>query len=322
NYFDCSVGTNDIHEDPRFIGEVDYHLQSTSPCIDAGSNTATHILSTDKDGNPRIVNGTVDMGAYEYQIVIPPSVLSISPDKGGNAGAVTVKIIGRGFQEGAVPKLRKSGQDDIVGTNTIYSSNRLTTTFDLTGKEPGIWDVVVENPGKTLILQDGFTIEQGGEPKLWVEIVGRDQIRVGREQTYWIRYGNAGNVDAWAVWLGVQIPANTDCIIHPTGDNDKKLNIPTSITPWVALFLLGQVPTGITKTQLISISIPAMMQKEISLSANISQNLGNLVPVIEESITYEDRVMLSSDKEGLSHNLQMRTPPLKIRWCPKSANSL
>ncbi|MGD0350729.1 MAG: thrombospondin type 3 repeat-containing protein [Verrucomicrobiota bacterium] len=49
------------------------HLQSNSPCINSGKNTyATN--STDFDGNPRIVGGTVDVGAYEYQT--PASAIS------------------------------------------------------------------------------------------------------------------------------------------------------------------------------------------------------------------------------------------------------
>ncbi|MEW6606225.1 MAG: carboxypeptidase regulatory-like domain-containing protein [bacterium] len=72
NYDNCTPGPNDISADPQFAGIADYHLQQTSPCIDRGSNTAPGIPATDKDGNLRIANGIVDMGAYEYGSVPPP----------------------------------------------------------------------------------------------------------------------------------------------------------------------------------------------------------------------------------------------------------
>jgi hypothetical protein len=40
-------------------------LLPDSPCINAGNNDLV-VGSTDLDGNPRIFNGTVDMGAYEF----------------------------------------------------------------------------------------------------------------------------------------------------------------------------------------------------------------------------------------------------------------
>src|SRR5208282_1467723 len=51
----------------------DYHLQSVSPCINAGYNASVPVV-VDMDGNPRIVGGTVDIGAYEYQT--PASIIS------------------------------------------------------------------------------------------------------------------------------------------------------------------------------------------------------------------------------------------------------
>jgi hypothetical protein len=64
-----------ISNDPAFINPVvgDFHLQSNSPCINSGNN-AFVTNSTDLDGNPRIVGGTVDIGVYEYQT--PVSVIS------------------------------------------------------------------------------------------------------------------------------------------------------------------------------------------------------------------------------------------------------
>jgi hypothetical protein len=52
---------------PLFVNLTnDFHLQSNSPCINSGYNT--YVTTTnDLDGNPRIVGGTVDIGAYEFQ---------------------------------------------------------------------------------------------------------------------------------------------------------------------------------------------------------------------------------------------------------------
>jgi predicted outer membrane repeat protein len=41
-------------------------LQTNSPCIDVGNNSY-NTMSSDLDGRPRIVSGTVDVGAYEFQ---------------------------------------------------------------------------------------------------------------------------------------------------------------------------------------------------------------------------------------------------------------
>ena len=136
----------------------------------------------------------------------------IIPNYGGDTGAVSVSIYGSGFAQGSAVTLAMAGQPDIVGSPVTVAADgqTLETTFDLKGKAQGLWDVVVKNPdGTTSTLPQSFTIAKGVGAQVWVDIVSRRLIVVGREATFSFLYGNRGNVNAVGVplWIG-GIPSN------------------------------------------------------------------------------------------------------------------
>ena len=68
------TGLGNITNAPLFVNFVggNFRLQSNSYCINSGTNAVP--AGPDLDGNPRIVGGTVDIGAYEFQN--PASIIS------------------------------------------------------------------------------------------------------------------------------------------------------------------------------------------------------------------------------------------------------
>jgi parallel beta-helix repeat protein len=82
NYYGITASAHDVTDEPQFVDYAggDYHILSTSPCRDYGLNTAPSIPSTDIDGQTRIENSTVDIGADEYWTMAATPTLT--PDSG------------------------------------------------------------------------------------------------------------------------------------------------------------------------------------------------------------------------------------------------
>ena len=66
NGFATPIGTSNISDNPLYVDATtgNFHLQDTSPCIDAG--TTTHAPIFDFEGTSRPQGSGFDMGAYEY----------------------------------------------------------------------------------------------------------------------------------------------------------------------------------------------------------------------------------------------------------------
>ncbi len=76
-----------ISADPLFFDPAnnDYHLCLGSPAIDAGDPTGLTLPATDFDGNPRVIGGMIDIGAYEFDPNAPPRVTFVADTVSGGA---------------------------------------------------------------------------------------------------------------------------------------------------------------------------------------------------------------------------------------------
>jgi parallel beta-helix repeat protein len=76
------AGTGNIDSNPLFLNPAggNYHIAGDSPCIDAGDPSYTGVPGeVDIDGDPRVVNFRVDIGADEY--TAGPPVIEITPEQ-------------------------------------------------------------------------------------------------------------------------------------------------------------------------------------------------------------------------------------------------
>jgi uncharacterized repeat protein (TIGR01451 family) len=150
----------------------------------------------------------------------PLSVLSIFPNRGGDAGTVSILIRGIGFAATAAVALTRSGEPDIVGTGTVVAvgGGSLTTVLGLQGKAHGQWNLRITNPGGQFVeIPGSFAVEAGIAAAPWVEIVGPSNVRPGRPATFTVTYGNNGNVDALGVPIWVDgIPPDATWTLTPS----------------------------------------------------------------------------------------------------------
>lgn len=200
------------------------------PAIDAGnpagcSDAAGVALAHDQRGNPRSADGDgdgtprCDVGAFELGGggSAGPSIARVQPAEGGNAGPLLVVVRGLGFQDGAVVRLRRSGEPDVVASQTTVgpTGQVALADVDLAGVALGSWDVVVANPdGSSGTASGALTVAAPRAPEVWAELVGSPVIRVGRPSRYHVAYGNRGNRDAYAVPL--LLGGEQSLIIEPT----------------------------------------------------------------------------------------------------------
>ena len=173
---------------------LDFRLATNSPCIGLGSNQAWMATAVDLDGGARMVNGTVDMGAYESQ----GATLLVSPtNRAVGAGAGTTTFVVTNSGGGVMVYSAQSSQAWLVMTNgasgtnggtisvayeanpnatartglvTVTAAGALNSPTTLTVVQAaGSWDVGYQNLGGgwRRLAWFGDYVPMGGEGWIW-----------------------------------------------------------------------------------------------------------------------------------------------------------
>ncbi len=195
--WNTALGTDNggnIDADPLFISETNLRLQAASPAIDAGTNApflsggSAEGINTDLDGNPRIINDTVDMGAYEFGSQVPGPItffytVQFNVIDGNGSLAATVDgnsiLTGQDIQEGktiiftASPDSGYQVKEWTLNGNTVQNnqtnsftiqnlqdSATVTVEFREEVRHTVTFSVYGEN-GSVSAMVDGFTINSG-----------------------------------------------------------------------------------------------------------------------------------------------------------------
>lgn len=174
------------------------------------------------------------------------SVQYLQPTQGGNSGSATINIIGNGFQDGATVKLTGVGPDILASNASAANPSMLSATLSLTGAVIGPRNVVVTNPDTTSAsLPNAFTVQQGGGPQLWARLSGRDKIRTGVSQAFYINYGNLGTTDALGTKLLIYFPSSVAPDLT-LGNANGVVSSATQGSTTIITVDIGRVPAGST----------------------------------------------------------------------------
>lgn len=195
DYAAGKAGADDIHVDPLLVcreyGNV--HIQPGSPCRDVGLNDASGITPYDIDGQPRIQDAAIDIGADESDgstaLPGPYAIIRISPDGDDSKDGRTWESAKKTVQAG-VDTASAAGGEVWVRSGTYTECVALHAYAYLYGGFAGTelarsernWDehetildggqtgsVVAITAGYSMSRIDGFTICNGSEGGIYCD---------------------------------------------------------------------------------------------------------------------------------------------------------
>lgn len=125
---DGDFGPGNISADPMFVNAAneDYHLLSSSPCIDTAASAGI-LLKVDKDLNPRPQGAGYDMGAYEHDAVdrTPPTgTISVNSGAAYTTSGTVILTLSAADSESGLYQMRLSNDNSGWSSWETYSATK------------------------------------------------------------------------------------------------------------------------------------------------------------------------------------------------------
>ncbi len=123
-------------------------------------------------------------------------IQGVAPDHGSNAGQVTTTIRGSGFTtQTSVELVALSGGRLGALDVRFVDPNTLFATFDLTGLDPGDYDVELQQAAATVVSTSAFNVDESAPGELLIDVSSPERIRPGFVAQVTIEWRNVGNTD-------------------------------------------------------------------------------------------------------------------------------
>jgi|GEM_PF-952709 len=152
-----------IDDDPAFLGSQIFPgiLSEVSPCIDKGGDYDLEQPQYDLIGNPRVSNGTIDMGAIEF---VPDNSISTVPEKlqmlhiYPNPANPSARITFTAAEASSAQILIYDTTGKLAGKFTFANAVKGSNSYDLKTEKlsAGLYIIKVVTPG--LISQGKFLL--------------------------------------------------------------------------------------------------------------------------------------------------------------------
>jgi hypothetical protein len=147
--------------------------------------------------------------------IVPFGITSVSPNRIGDNGQVTITIKGAKFENGATVKLLKGNIVLTAAKMWAVDSATIKTRFLFKNAMRGTYDItIVNSDNKATTFPNAVTIESALQMTADVNVFGTTQPRNGRTDVSNIQIINSGNIDLEYLFIKVHAGVQLNMLVN------------------------------------------------------------------------------------------------------------